>query len=70
MSNKETKTAKLQNAMLSKNGITVDGMMKLTDWQRHTVHSVLSRVFRNRKDMTLYAEKTESGLRYFLKPIT
>ena len=70
MCKKQTKTAKIQQAMLSQSGITIDGMMKLTDWQRHTVHSVLSRVFRNRKDMTLYAEKTESGLRYFLKPIT
>ena len=43
---KTTKQAQIIDTLSTKEGASIDEMMKLTGWQKHTVRGVLSRVIK------------------------
>ncbi|MDD7909961.1 DUF3489 domain-containing protein [Pseudovibrio exalbescens] len=65
---KTTKQAKIIETLSTKEGASIDEMMKLTGWQKHTVRGVLSRVIKKLEGFELSSEKQDADRRYYLKP--
>ena len=65
---KTTKQAQIIDTLSTKEGASIDEMMKLTGWQKHTVRGVLSRVIKKLEGFELSSEKQDSDRRYYLKP--
>lgn len=65
---KTTKQAQIIETLSTKEGASIDEMMKLTGWQKHTVRGVLSRVIKKLEGFELSSEKQDSDRRYYLKP--
>ena len=65
---KTTKQAQIIEALSTKEGASIDEMMKLTGWQKHTVRGVLSRVIKKLEGFELSSEKQDADRRYYLKP--
>jgi DNA-binding MarR family transcriptional regulator len=65
---KTTKQAQIIETLSAKEGASIDEMMKLTGWQKHTVRGVLSRVIKKLEGFELSSEKQDADRRYYLKP--
>jgi DNA-binding MarR family transcriptional regulator len=65
---KTTKQAQIIETLSTKEGASIDEMMKLTSWQKHTVRGVLSRVIKKLEGFELSSEKQDADRRYYLKP--
>jgi hypothetical protein len=65
---KTTKQSQIIETLSTKEGASIDEMMKLTGWQKHTVRGVLSRVIKKLKGFELSSEKQDADRRYYLKP--
>lgn len=65
---KTTKQAQIIETLSAKEGASIDEMMKLTGWQKHTVRGVLSRVIKKLEGFELTSEKQDADRRYYLKP--
>ena len=65
---KTTKQAQIIETLSTKKGASIDEMMKLTGWQKHTVRGVLSRVIKKLEGFELSSEKQDADRRYYLKP--
>ncbi len=65
---KTTKQAQIIETLSTKEGASIDEMMKLTGWQKHTVRGVLSRVIKKLEGFELSSEKQDADRRYYLKP--
>ena len=65
---KTTKQAQIIETLSTKEGASIDEMMKLTGWQKHTVRGVLSRVIKKLESFELSSEKQDADRRYYLKP--
>ena len=65
---KTTKQAQIIETLSAKEGASIDDMMKLTGWQKHTVRGVLSRVIKKLEGFELSSEKQDADRRYYLKP--
>ena len=65
---KTTKQAQIIDTLSTKEGASIDEMMKLTGWQKHTVRGVLSRVIKKLEGFELSSEKQDAARRYYLKP--
>ena len=65
---KTTKQAQIIETLSTKEGVSIDEMMKLTGWQKHTVRGVLSRVIKKLEGFELSSEKQDADRRYYLKP--
>lgn len=65
---KTTKQAQIIETLSAKEGASIDEMMKLTGWQKHTVRGVLSRVIKKLEGFELISEKQDADRRYYLKP--
>ena len=65
---KTTKQAQIIETLSTKDGASIDEMMKLTGWQKHTVRGVLSRVIKKLEGFELSSEKQDTDRRYYLKP--
>lgn len=65
---KTTKQAQIIETLSTKEGASIDEMMKLTGWQKHTVRGVLSRVIKKLAGFELISEKQDANRRYYLKP--
>ena len=65
---KTTKQAQIIETLSTKEGASIDEMMKLTGWQKHTVRGVLSRVIKKLEGFELSSEKQAADRRYYLKP--
>ena len=65
---KTTKQAQIIETLSTKEGASIDEMMKLTGWQKHTVRGVLSRVIKKLEGFELRSEKQDADRRYYLKP--
>lgn len=64
---KTTKQAQIIETLSTKEGASIDEMMKLTGWQKHTVRGVLSRVIKKLEGFELSSEKQDADRRYYLK---
>ena len=62
------KQAQIIEALSTKEGASINEMMKLTGWQKHTVRGVLSRVIKKLEGFELSSEKQDAERRYYLKP--
>ena len=65
---KSTKQSQIIETLSTKKGASIDEMMKLTGWQKHTVRGVLSRVIKKLEGFELSSEKQNTDRRYYLKP--
>ena len=65
---KTTKQTRIIETLSTKEGASIDEMMKLTGWQKHTVRGVLSRVVKKLEGFELSSEKQDADRRYYLKP--
>ena len=65
---KTTKQAQIIETLSTEKGASIDEMMKLTGWQKHTVRGVLSRVIKKLEGFELSSEKQDADRRYYLKP--
>lgn len=65
---KTTKQAQIIETLSAKEGASIDEIMKLTGWQKHTVRGVLSRVIKKLEGFELSSEKQDADRRYYLKP--
>ena len=65
---KTTKQAQIIDTISTKEGASIDEMINLTGWQKHTVRGVLSRVIKKLEGFELSSEKQEADRRYYLKP--
>ena len=65
---KATKQSQIIETLSTKEGASIDEMMKLTGWQKHTVRGVLSRVIKKIEGFELSSEKQDADRRYYLKP--
>jgi hypothetical protein len=65
---KTTKQSQIIETLSTKEGASIDEMMKLTGWQKHTVRGVLSRVIKKLEGFELSSEKQDADRRYYLKP--
>ena len=65
---KTTKQAQIIETLSTKEGASIDEMMKLTGWQKHTVRGVLSWVIKKLEGFELSSEKQDADRRYYLKP--
>ena len=65
---KATKQSQIIETLSTKEGASIDEMMKLTGWQKHTVRGVLSRVIKKLEGFELSSEKQHADRRYYLKP--
>ena len=63
-----SKTAKVLHLLQRSGGVTLNDLMKATDWQAHSVRGFLSGTLRKKMGLTVTSTKAENGARsYTLK---
>jgi hypothetical protein len=63
----DTKHARVIAMLRTPTGATVAAIMKVTDWQQHSVRGFLAGIVRKKLDLNLVSELTDKGRVYRIK---
>jgi len=63
----ETKHARIIAMLRAPTGATIAALMKVTDWQQHSVRGFLAGVVRRKLELNLVSEQTDKGRVYRIR---
>ena len=60
----DSKQARVIEMLMRPEGVTIDDIMKATDWQQHSVRGFFAGIIRKKLKLTLTSEAAEAGRIY------